>query len=185
MDYPLSDYYLTEIKNLEAKTRKKYRKFKELDFNEVNKKIKAIKNQRLKLCYQTILATGLRVAELSQITTQDCKFLDDEVHFFFIGKGGMLQMVKLLKNEYPKLYENLKETHATLCEKPKVKPKMFYSAVYLQNKARKLGFTCHDLRRAFAKLEYKKSKSKKEVMQKLRHTSMKNTMIYIRRKIKF
>jgi integrase len=183
-DYSLSDYYLEQIKSLEGQTRKKYRKLKTLDFAEIDKKIKGIKNHKLKMCYQTILATGLRVAELSQIRVQDCAFYDDELFFSFIGKGAKPETVKIIKNEYPKLYGNLKESHATLSVKNKPMLKMFYSAVYLQAHAKKLGFACHDLRRVYAKLEYKKTKSINDVMQKLRHTSAKNTKIYLRSKIK-
>jgi len=182
LNYPLSNNHLNEIKSLEAKTRKKYRKLKAVEFSEIEKKIKGIKNPKLKLCYQTILATGLRISELAQITANNCVFSGDEVYFSFIGKGNKPETITLLKNEYPKLYEKLKKFHTALSEKTDTK--MFYSAVHLQAHAKKLGFTCHDLRRAFAKLEYKKTKSKKEVMQKLRHTSMKNTNIYLRSKIK-
>ena len=61
---------------------------------------------------------------------------------------------------------------------------MFYSAIYLQKEAQRLGITCHNLRRAYAKLEYKKTKSRENVRKKLRHTNIKTTNIYLRSKIK-
>lgn len=183
-NYPLFDFFLTEIKILEAKTVKKYRRLKALDFWEIDKKIKRIKNLKLKLSYQTIIATGLRVSELAQITIKDCAFLDSEALFTFTAKGGKEETIKIIKNEHEKLFDDLKKAHVMLSKKDKPTTKMFYSAVYLQAKAKVLGFSCHDLRRAFAKLEYRKTKSKKEVMQKLRHSSMKNTNIYLRSKIK-
>jgi len=65
----------------------------------------------------------------------------------------------------------------------KTSPKLFYSANYLQTKAIKYGFECHDLRRAYAKKEYLKTKDKGHVMEKLRHTSLKSTNIYLRSRI--
>jgi len=177
---PLNDDLLKQIKSMEISTKKKYRKMKPMDFYDIDSKIKALKNQKLKLSYQTMLATGLRVAELTQITKADCLFSNDELYLFFIAKGGNPETVTLIKEEYPKLYEKLK----VAIEAIKDNQKIFYSAIYLQMKAKELGFTCHDLRRAYAKLEYKKHKSKNIVMKKLRHSSIKNTNIYLRSKIK-
>lgn len=176
----LSSDVLDNIKTLENNTRKKYRKLEEKDFSLIDSKIKHIKNRKLKLSYQTILATGLRVSELAGITPNDCLISDNEITFNVVAKGGQRQMVTVSNIEYPKLYQRIKEQIG----KTAPDKKLFYSAIYLQKKAKELGFQCHDLRRAYAKLEYKKSKSKTEVMKKLRHTSIKNTNIYIKSKIK-
>ena len=84
----LDDKNLNQIKALERNTHKKYRKLKEVDTKAVVKKINSLKNQKLKLSYKVMLATGLRVGELTQITKDDCLVKDDELCFFFIGKGG-------------------------------------------------------------------------------------------------
>jgi len=81
--------------------------------------------------------------------------------------------------EYPVVYQRVREQ----IENTPPDNKLFYSAIYLQNKAKKLGFKCHDLRRACAKLEYRKSKSKDEVMKKLRHSTPKTTDIYLKSRI--
>jgi len=125
-----------------------------------------------------MLATGLRVSELSQITKKACLITNDRIIFSFIGKGGNEEEVFLNKQDDPKLYIAVKELIESSDKK------VFYSAIYLQTKAKELGFKCHDLRRAMAKLEYRKSKSKNVVMKKLRHSSMKNTNIYIKSKVK-
>ena len=179
-DITLSAETLENIKALEQNTRKKYRKFEEKDYKEIRSKISHIKNEKLKLSYQVLSVTGLRVFELSQITPSDCLVNNDFITFSFIAKGGAREDVTILKEEHLKLYQDIKKQ----IEKISQNKKLFYSAIYLQTKAKELGFACHDLRRVYAKLEYKKSKSKKEVMKKLRHKSIKNTNKYLKSKIK-
>jgi len=168
------------IKELEENTRKKYRKLKPVEFNQVDKKIKHIKNKKLKLCFQTIVATGFRISELASITSNNCTIADDGITFAFIGKGGASEVIELQASTHPKLYQSLKE----LIESTSMDKRIFYSANYLQRQTKELGFGCHDLRRIYAKLEYKKSKSKRHVMKKLRHSSIKTTNIYLRSKVK-
>lgn len=176
----LNDELLEKINNLERNTHKKYRKQKIIVYQEVQKRINHLRNPKLKLCYQTLLETGLRVSELSQIIPRDCKILKEEIHFHFIGKGGNTEQVMLRKQDNSKLYDELKGQ----IEKTAPDKKVFYSAIYLQKNAIMIGCRCHDLRRICAKLEYKKTKSKESVMKKLRHTNMKTTDIYLKSKIK-
>jgi len=179
-DISLSADTLGNIKELEEVTRKKYRKLDPIDYTQVNTKIKHIKNKKLKLCYQVIVATGLRVSELAGISASDCLISGDEITFHFTGKGGKQEAVTLQAVEYPRLYQGVRE----FIEKTPSNRKLFYSANYLQTKAKELGFKCHDLRRAYAKIEHKKCRSKAQVMKKLRHSSIKNTNIYLRSKVK-
>jgi len=174
--------YETEkrIKELEQTTKKKRRKLKPVEYPTIDKKIKYIRNKRLKLSYQTMIATGLRVSELASISAEDCTIDDTSITFNFIAKGGNNEVVTLIAVENPKLYENLK-IHIDDISTDK---KIFYSNGYLQSKAKELDFKCHDLRRAFAKLEYKKCKSKSAVKEKLRHSNLKTTNIYLRSKVK-
>ena len=182
MGIALDNEYLSQIEALKIKTKKKYRKHKVIDAKEVIKRIKSIRNRKLKLSYEMMLATGLRVSELAQITYDDFLFSDDEkLKFCFIGKGGKAETVSLIKEEYSKLFNDFSKLINT--DKPKPKQKIFYSAIYLQTNAKKLGFRCHDLRRIYAKCKYRKTKSKREVMKGLRHSSIKSTNIYLRSKI--
>ena len=170
---------IERIRELETHTRKKYRKLKTVDYITIDNKIKHLKNEKLKLSYQTLTATGLRVSELAQITPAHCAITNENIDFHFIAKGGSMNTVTLSKAEHPELYERLKKQIA----RTKTESKVFYSVGYLQKQAQKLGFTCHDLRRASAKLEYQKSHSKKEVQEKLRHSTIKTTNIYLNSKV--
>jgi len=176
----LSANSLEIIKQLEACTRKKHRKLNSVDFAQVDKRIKHIRNKKLKLSYQAIIVTGLRVSELASISSNDCTITDDTITFAFVGKGGTSEVVMIQECAYSKLYHDLVD----FIEGTKEDKKVFYSANYLQKQAKKLGFSCHDLRRACAKLEYKKCRSKKQVMEKLRHASIKTTKIYLKSKVK-
>lgn len=176
----LSGEQLQKIKNLENSTHKKYRKLKSQDYKVIKRKIEHLKNQKLKLSFQVLMTTGLRVSELSQIKKSDCVLTNDNIQFSFIGKGGKFQTVSLAKDENIKLYNTLKN----MIETTKANENLFYSSNYLQIKAKELNFTCHDLRRICSKLEYKKTKSKEAVKEKLRHSNMKTTELYLNSKIK-
>jgi len=178
----LSVSTLERIRELEKSTRKKRRKLKVVSYNEIDKKIKHLRNKRLKLAFQTILATGLRVSELADITSSGCNVTNDKIIFSFCAKGGTNDVVAVSLAEYPKLYKDLSKliNNALKAKEQKI----FYSKGYLQKQAKALGFTCHDLRRIYAKLEYKKLRSKSAVMEKLRHKSIKATNIYLRSKVK-
>lgn len=176
----ISEAQLKEITLLEKRAKRKYRKLKPVDFKKVDSTIKRLKNLKLKLCYQTLLKTGLRVFEVAQITPDDCNISEDEIHFSFIGKGGRHEGATIAKSDDTLFFDRL----AGLIRDTKESDKVFYSATYLQTKAKKYGFTCHDLRRIYAKSEYAKNGSKFHVMKKLRHSSMKSTKIYLRSKVK-
>lgn len=169
-----------KIKALEKETRKKYKKLETVHFQRIDRTIKHLKNKKLRLCYQTLVATGLRVFELAQITKDNCKLSDDKLILEFNGKGGNHEQVILEKVDNEKLYNELKEMIITIQDNKKV----FYSSNYLQQKAKQYNFTCHDLRRAYSKLEYKKTKSKKQVKEKMRHTNDETTEIYLKSKVK-
>lgn len=176
----LPSEYLKKIDELEKTVHRKYRNQKKMDFREVDKKIKHIRNKKLKLSYQVLVQTGLRVSELAQVKKDHCTLSEQEITLFFIGKGGRKEQTSITKVENEKLFEEVK----SWIEITKPDKTLFYSAIYLQKKAKELGFACHDLRRACAKMEYKKTKSKKAVMHKLRHKRMKTTNIYLKSKLK-
>lgn len=175
----LSNEVIERIRELETHTRKKYRKLKAIDYITIDNKIKHLKNERLKLSFQMLTATGLRVSELAQITPAHCVIKNESLSFRFIAKGGKENTSTVLKSDHPELYEQLNE----LIIHTNPERKIFYSSSYLQKQAKRLGFTCHDLRRACAKIEYKKSRSKAEVKKKLRHSTVKTTNIYLNSKV--
>lgn len=175
----LNQKQLNKIKQLEKNTQKKYRRKKFVDYKTVDKTIKHIRNQKLKLSYQTMLVSGLRVFELSQIRRDDCIITVDFIRMYFVGKGGAEENVIILKSENRLLYENLIE----LISNTEFSGKVFFSSNYLQKKAKEYNFQCHDLRRIYSKLEYKKTKSKKEVQTKMRHSNEKTTEIYLKSNI--
>ena len=84
----LNKEQIAHIEKFENATKKKYRKLKAVDFQKVDRTIKHLKNKKLRICYQTLLNTGLRVFELAQITKENCKLQNDRISFDFIGKGG-------------------------------------------------------------------------------------------------
>lgn len=176
----LSPEELEQIKHMEKSTRRKYRKLKAVEFQSINNTILHLKNKKLKLSYMILVETGLRVSELAQIQKKDCNISENEIFFYFNGKGGKQEFVMIKKEENEKLYNDLKDFINTV----PFEEKIFYSAIYLQEKAKGYGFCCHDLRRACAKLTYHKTKSKKQVCEKLRHANIKTTDIYLNSKVK-
>lgn len=179
-DIKLDKRQKERIIQLENATKKKYRKLKQQDYKTIKRKIEHLKNKKLKMCFQVLIETGLRVSELSQITPADCIISIDTINLSFLGKGGKKERVTISKKDNPKLYDTIK----TVIEYEKSNKKIFYSYNYLQLKAKELGFTCHDLRRLCSKLTYKNTNSKEAVKEKLRHSNIKTTEIYLNSKIK-
>lgn len=175
----LNNEMINNISRMEQKKHKKYRKLNVIDYQEILRTINKLRNDKLKLSFLTMLNTGLRVSELAQITPQLCQ-LNDKIIFNFIGKGGEKETVTLLKSDNKELFEKL----VNYIENVDVNKKLFYSAIYLQENAKNLGFKCHDLRRIYAQLKYKETRDKNEVRKKLRHVNIKTTNIYLKCKIK-
>ena len=176
----LSNTNKERIEMLEKNLHKKYRKLKEVDFKVIDNKIKHIRNKKLKLSYQVMAEIALRVSEVAQIQKKDCISKEDTIMLCFIGLRGNKEEVVLKRSNNEKLFFDLQE----LIKKTNDNNKVFYSANYLQQKAKALGFTCSDLRRASAKIEYKKTKSKKAVQKKLRHKNIKATNTCLKSKVK-
>ena len=172
----LDNDFLLKLNLMKLDKKKKRRNLKEVDLKDINNHIRVIRDRKLKVSYQTLLATGLRVSELSQIQKEDCLIDSNKIELSFIGKGGNPESVSILKSENKSLYQNL----STLIYESNEKP--FYSANYLQTNTK--GFGCHDLRRAFAKLDYQKNKDLKQTAEKMRHKNKKNTKIYTNSKVK-
>ena len=173
----LSDKVRIELDAMKSDKIKKYRKPKPVLLTSIKNKIRVIRDRKLKLSLQIMLATGIRVSELSQVTTKDCTLANDNIKLSFIGKGGNAETVMITDS---KIVSALRELLAIT---PKGE-KLFYSANYLQKHARKRNFACHDLRRAFAKIVYKATKSIRRVMELMRHKKYRSSKIYLTSKVK-
>lgn len=179
-DIPLDKSFQNKMEGLEKNLVRKNRKLMGVQYSDVKNRINHIRNRKLRLSYQVMLSTGLRVSELSQIKKSDCVVTDKEIIFCFMGKGGRKEQSVLTRQEYSNVYRNL----IMAIEKIPDDKNIFYSSNYLQQSCGRLGFHCHDLRRLFAKLECQKTKSKEKTKEKLRHTDMKTTEIYLNSKVK-
>lgn len=179
INHDLDDNQLEKLEESKLTKLKKYRKLKPRKLSEIKKSISYIKDKKLKLSFEIMLITGLRVSELVQIKKEDCKLLENTFELSFIGKGQCPETVIIYKKDNPKLFNNLRNFIADI----ETNKKLFYSASYLQSKAKEKGFACHDLRRANAKLKYKDTKDKNKVMKQLRHQNLKTTEIYLKSKI--
>lgn len=175
----LDSHILREFELLSNEKKKNRRNLKQVELKDIVNHIKVIKDKKLKLSFETMLHTGLRVSEISQIKKNDCVIFDNTIEFSIIAKGGTFEKVFFPCVQNQRLFNDLKG----LIENTNSE-KVFYSPNYLQTKAIEKGFHCHDLRRAFAKLDYKKNKDLEHTMNALRHKNIKNTKIYVNSKIK-
>lgn len=174
----LSEDTIEKIERMNDTKKKKRRNQKTVALEEINKKINVIRDKKLKLSYKVMLETGLRVSELSQIAKENCIVADDFIKLVFTGKGGKKENVIIPKSKNY-VYGNVLE----LIHLSQEGKKIFYSISHLQAEANKRGFQCHDLRRAFAKLEYKEHKNINKVSKSLRHKNKANTKIYLNSKV--
>ena len=175
----LSNDVLLEMQFMNLDKVKKRRKLKQRNLKNIKNKIKVTRDEKLKLSYEALLQTGLRVSELSQITKEDCKIINENLFISIVGKGQQKQTVSISKKDNPRLFDNLLK----LIDETKESKKVFYSRNYLQKKAIEKGFACHDLRRAHAKLLFEETKDVNQVMKSLRHKNEKTTKIYLNSKI--
>lgn len=179
LDIEISQHTLEKLNSLHSEKTKKYRKLKSVRLSDIDNKIKGIRDKKLKESFQTLLATGLRRSEIEQLDKDSCTISNTQIIFAFLGKGNRKEKAIIEKSENPKLYKDLVYR---IDETPQDK-KLFYSADYLEKKAKTKGFACHDLRRAYAKLEYKKTGDLEKVMKSLRHKNEKTTQIYLNSKV--
>lgn len=177
----LTNEQLTIMNEIGSKTLRKTRKRKQVEYKQVRGSIWRLKNKKLKLSYLVMMETGMRVFEISQIKKKDCIISKEKIQFSFIEKGGMIETACIEKADNTTMYDTLKCIINYLQNENE---KLFYSTKYLQSNAKKYGFTCHDLRRIYAKKEYKKTASKISVMEKLRHDKVKTTLLYLNSSIK-
>ena len=179
LDIKLDEKTRNELDLLNAEKIKKRRKLIPVELDNILNRLKIMKDKKLRYSFETMLNTGLRVSELSQIKKEDCIIEKNTIVFNFTGKGGKKEKVIFYSNQDQRLFIALK----TLIENTKGN-KVFYSVNYLQKKANENGFCCHDLRRAYAKINYKKHHDINQTKTALRHKDIKNTRIYVNSKVK-
>lgn len=148
--------------------------------------INQIRDDRLRYAYRLALISGLRVSELADLRGQDLAFADGRISVTVRhGKGGHGGVVECRPDAY--LYERLKTYTRNHPEE-----RLFYGEAYLRREANRLGFECHDLRRAYAietRRELKKQMPAAEadavVQKNLRHARFSTTKRYLyNRKLK-
>ena len=162
---------------------------KVIDLDKVQKKINAIKNEKLKLGYRLMQLSGLRVSELAKLKKEDIK-IDEQVITIDVkrGKGGKSGQVVCDPNQY--LSEKLQQYLKGYNEQDNI----FYKAETIKKKAGELGIECHDLRRIAAIVHRNKLKSEgmpleeanENTKEYLRHERFSTTKRYLfNRKLKF
>mgnify|MGYP001658442258 FL=1 len=133
-----------------------------------------------------MLESGLRVHEVAALKKEDFSFDKNLITINLReAKGNKLCSIEL-ENKY--LSKNISEFIEVKNEDERVFPHMRY----LQEQATKMGIKCHDLRRGFAKRNYKeelendspRSEALDKTRIKLRHTRSDTTKIYLNSKIK-
>ena len=167
-----------------SKHKRNYVKSKgeKVDFDQMQRKVNAIQNKKLKLAFRLASISGLRVSELADLRAEDLKFSEDGKITVSIrnGKGGKSGQVECLEDNY--VYEQLKN----FCDGKK-DDRLFYSESYMREKAGKLGMEMHDFRRAFAVLKKADCmdngstsyEANAEVQEGLRHERFSTTKRYL------
>jgi integrase len=165
----------------------KKRVFAPLEIATVERKVNALRDQKLKLAYRLMLASGARVAEVAELKPENIIVTDKLFQLEIInGKGGKDRTVIPLEDAYLK-----RELAGYLPECAADKP-VFYSASHMKNMALELGIECHDLRRAFAQRYRAECRETMDayaangaVMKAMGHNRFRVTRRYLNRKITF
>ena len=141
------------IKN---KSKNRHKSYEPYELSDKLRRINRIRDEKHRLAYRLMIVSGLRVFEVEALIKEDIEIEDNDI-FVTVrdGKGGKYGEVKCLEDKY--LAKKLKE----FLKYKSNDEKLFYSKRTMQAKAQELGFKCHDLRRAYAKLV------KKELMEEL------------------
>jgi integrase len=150
--------FFIELKEIhESKPKFRRRRHKTFKLATAVRKINNIKNKKLQIAYKLMLLTGLRVDEAANITKKDIEFekgtkrKNSKLEYVINvigGKGGKDRSLYGIQDDY--LIRELQKLVEPLNDSDKI----FFSANYMQKVAKKNGFHCHQLRRAFAQIVY-------------------------------
>lgn len=155
---------------------------KTLSLDSTLRRINGLRDEKAKLAFRLMLASGGRVSEIAMLQAQDIQIIDGQL-FVDIrhGKGGSNALVPCLPDAYllDRLPIFLKDADLT--------QQVFYSRKALEAKAKKLGIECHDLRRMAAQVHCQNAhkagvetkQSKEETRVFLRHSNVKMTEHYL------
>ena len=167
-----------------SKTKKNHSKRakKIIYYDEVMKKINAIKNDKLKIAFRLMAISGLRVNEAANLKKENIFFEDSKI-FVAVkhGKAGSNGIVECLADSY--LINRL----PSYLEKFENNEKIFYSAQTMKKKANELDIECHNFRRIaainFKKVQKENGKTKEEADDNtrifLRHERFSTTKRYL------
>ncbi|HCC34536.1 MAG TPA: hypothetical protein DEQ02_02405 [Ruminococcaceae bacterium] len=164
----------------------KKRIFEPVKLDTIKRKINGMQNNRLKIAYRLMLASGARVSEVAALKSEDIEIDGYNVSIRIEnGKGGKSRVISNIEDEY------LSRELPRLMEASAAGENIFDSAGHMKNEAGELGLECHDLRRAFSKVYLRRQKeaapdyetAKQNVMDAMGHESYRTTKRYIKRKI--
>lgn len=183
---PEDDFFKRVAK---SKRRGTKRGIKTIILDMVQKKINALKNEKLKIGYRLMQLSGLRVSELASIKKENIK-IDGQIITVDVkkGKGGKSGKVICDPDRY--LSERLQKYLKRYSEQDNI----FYTAETMKKYAKRLGIECHDLRRIAAITHRNKLKdsgmsikeANKDTKEYLRHERFSTTKRYLfNRKLKF
>ena len=179
-DLDIPDQEFFKQTSLKKRNRSKKPK-KNIYLDETYRKINQISDDKFRYAYRLALASGLRVSDLADLEKEDITYQDNKIIVEVRnGKGGSNGAVECKPDPY--LYKNLQE----YTNKLNPGEKLFYSEVYLREKADSLNMECHDLRRIFAittRNELKKEmpvyEANQIVQERLRHKRFSTTKRYL------
>lgn len=182
-----SESELKEI--ISNKSDNKPKVYEPYTLDNARRKINTIRDKKYKLAYRLMIVSGARVFEVAELKKEDIIFNDNKTITLKIkdGKGGKSATINCLKDDY--LFKELK----CFVENKLDEENLFYSKIAMQKKAQKLGFKCHDLRRAYSKLVQKEIKEevidfldcekdvivKEEIKKAMRHSKFETSEGYL------
>lgn len=153
---------IEELTVIHDKKKKKRRKrHKQFELNTTMRRINNIKNKKMKLAFRFGFVSGARASELQNVTKDDLILSKGKIAVKLKGKGQKYREVITLNDKYvyTELEKYLKDLNGT--------DRLFYSADYMQEIARKNKFHIHQLRRAYAQVCYYKFDASIEHLQTL------------------
>jgi integrase len=185
LDLPSEEFMRDTAK---TKRNRSFRPPKVLELDRIDRKVNAIRNEKLKLAYRLMEKSGLRVSETAQLQKRDITVKNGAITVAVKhGKGGSNGFVecledKCLAEQLEKYLQNMDDSEHPFC-----------SANTMKHKAGKLNLECHNFRR-IAAITYRNEQCKHKSLDEanddtqrfLRHTRFSVTKRYLQnRKLKF